>query len=89
MSQQKSGALSESTPFVEDEVVAIEILDYSGSVHDLEVDCDHSFVVNSIIAHNCLCYDTEVIDGDYFDADVRAKIRADVEAAMSRASGEQ
>ena len=53
--KQDEAPLSFEPPFSLEEIVEIEELDYDGYVYDIEVEDDHSFVANNIIAHNCIC----------------------------------
>lgn len=49
---------------IQDEIVKIERIPYSGPVHNLEVENDHSYVVGGVAVHNCLCYKTAVLMKD-------------------------
>ena len=53
--KQDDAPLSFEPPFSLEEIVEIEELDYDGYVYDIEVEDDHSFIANNIIAHNCIC----------------------------------
>lgn len=53
--KQDEAPLSLEPPFSLEEIVEVEEFDYAGYVYDIEVEDDHSFVANNIIAHNCIC----------------------------------
>jgi hypothetical protein len=43
-------------------VVSIEVAPFEGTVHNLTVEGDESYVLNGIVAHNCLCYKSAVLE---------------------------
>jgi len=47
-------------------VTALERVAYDGPVHNFAVDVDESYVVDGVVAHNCLCTVHAVIDRDAF-----------------------
>jgi hypothetical protein len=50
-----------------DEVVVIEETPISGTVYNLTVEEDNSYVLSGIVTHNCICYKTAVLmDADAF-----------------------
>jgi hypothetical protein len=48
-------------------VTALERVAYDGPVHNFAVDVDESYVVDGVVAHNCLCTVHAVIDRKFFD----------------------
>src|SRR4029079_19591793 len=39
---------------VEDEIVSVEQVDYSGTVYDLNVEHLHNYIVNGVVVHNSI-----------------------------------
>lgn len=46
---------------VEDEVVAIDVVPFTGEVFNLMVEDDNSYVIEGLAASNCLCFKTAVM----------------------------
>jgi len=54
---------------VEAEVVAIEVVPFTGEVFNLMVEDDQSYVIEGLAASNCLCWKSSVLmDEDQFVA---------------------
>lgn len=49
---------------MQDEVVSIERILYHGPVYNLEVEDDHSYAVDGLAVHNCLCFKVAVLMKD-------------------------
>lgn len=50
-----------------DKIVKIERVKYTGTVYNLEVEGDESYVAQGVVVHNCLCRkDAVLIDPDQF-----------------------
>lgn len=49
---------------MQDEVISIERIQYHGPVYNLEVEGDHSYVVDGLAVHNCLCFKLAVLMKD-------------------------
>jgi hypothetical protein len=47
-------------------VTVLERVAYDGPVHNFAVDVDESYVVDGVVAHNCLCTVHAVIDRSHF-----------------------